>query len=147
MRSEGYPFISGQEESSTDDNKESVENKISAYSKSDVDEMSTDVALDLINTVSVEVSFGDDDEHVVDHTECEHYVKTFSRNKDASPRRPKIFAIDCEMVQTKANMELARVSVIEYVEAIEGNGNEGDEEKNILVLGEYMLLICSFCSI
>mmetsp|Transcript_14325 Transcript_14325/g.24354 ORF Transcript_14325/g.24354 Transcript_14325/m.24354 type:complete len:747 (-) Transcript_14325:1206-3446(-) len=133
MRYEGYPFISGQEESSTDDNKESVENKISAYSKSDVDEMSTDVALDLIKTVSVEVSFGDDDEHVVDHTECEHYVKTFSRNKDASPRRPKIFAIDCEMVQTKANMELARVSVIEYVE---GNGNEGDEEKNILVLDE-----------
>ncbi len=141
MRSEGYPFITDSRESSTEDSKESVESKIETYSKSDVDNMSTDIALELIKKVAVEVSYGDDNiENVVDYAEYEHHVKTFSRNEVSSPRRPKIFSIDCEMVQTKAGMELARVSVIEFVGSKEG---ESGEEKSILVLGEFVLLTWS----
>ena len=137
LRSEGYPFVTDHEESSTDDTKESVESKIGAYNKNDVDNMSTNFALELIKKVSVEVSYGDDNiENVVDRTEDEHYVKTFSRNKVTSPRKPKIFSIDCEMVQTHAGMELARVSVLEFVGSIGGDEKEDDEEKSILVLGE-----------
>lgn len=138
IRSEGYPIVLDDKESSTDDSKESLESKIDTYSKSDVDNMSTDVALELIKKVAVEVSYGDDNiENVVDYAEYEHHVKTFSRNKVSSPRRPKIFSIDCEMVQTQAGMELARVSVIEFVGSDEANGDVADEEKSILVLGEY----------
>jgi len=148
MRSEGYPFVTDYKESSTDDSKESVESKIGTYSKSDLDNMSTYIALELIKKVAVEVSYGDDNiENEVDYAEYEHHVKTISRNKVSSPRRPKIFSIDCEMVQTQAGMELARVSVIELVESIEGQGGGADEEKSILVLGEYMMLICSVYSI
>jgi len=129
LRSEGYPFIRDQVESSSmDSHKESVESEINSYKNSNVHDISTDIALDLINAVAIQVSFGDDD--VVDQTESEHYVKTLSLNKGTPPRRPKIFSIDCEMVQTKAGMELARVSVIEFV------GDDGDEENSIVVLGE-----------
>lgn len=139
MRSEGYPFITGQvKDSSIDSRKEAVESEIDTYNNSNVQDISTDIALDLIQAVAVKVSFGDDDMDNAVDPESEHCVKTFSRNKGASPRRPKIFSIDCEMVQTKAGMELARVSVIEFVGVVGDNENEGDDEKSILVLGECM---------
>lgn len=131
MRSEGYPIITGQEDSSIDSSKESVESKIDTYNKINVQDINTDIALDLVTALAVKVSFGDDnmeDANNNEHAESDYYVKTFSRTKEASPRRPKIFSIDCEMVQTKAGKELARVSVIEFVGA--------DEEKSILVLDE-----------
>lgn len=135
MRSEGYPLVIDDKQSSTDYSKESVESKIGTFSKSNVDNMNTAVALELIKKVAVEVSYGDDSiEDEVDYAEYEHHVKTFSRNEVSSPRKSKIFSIDCEMVQTKAGMELARVSVIEFVGSKE---DESDEEKSILVLGEY----------
>ncbi|KAL7491079.1 hypothetical protein ACHAWT_000657 [Skeletonema menzelii] len=137
LRSEGYPFVTDHAGSSTDATKESVETKIGAYNKNDIDNMSTNFALELIKKISVEVSYGDDNiENVVDNTDDEHYVKTFSQNKVASPRKPKIFSIDCEMVQTHAGMELARISVVEFVGSIGGDEKEGDEEKSILVLDE-----------
>ena len=147
LRSEGYPFVTAHEKSSTDDNKESIERKIGAYNKNDVENMSTDFALELIKKVAVQVSYGDgnDIDNAVGAND-EHYVKTFSQNKVASPRKPKIFSIDCEMVQTQAGMELARVSVIELVGSVGENEEEEDEEKCILVLGELCSshLICLF---
>ena len=96
-------------------------------------------AIELVKAVSVEVSFGDDDMvNASNYEEFEHYVKTFSRTKkedDGSSRRPKVYSVDCEMVSTSAGMELARVSVIEFVGA-EGEGGDDAEEKSIAVLGE-----------
>ena len=150
LRSEGYPFVTAHQESSTDDNKESIERQIGAYNKNDVENMTTEFALKLIKKVAVEVSYGDgnDVENVV-NAEDEHYVKTFSQNKVASPRKPKIFSIDCEMVQTQAGMELARVSVVEFVGSVGQNEEVKHEEKCILVLGESRSaqLICLFSSV
>lgn len=137
LQSEGYPFIAVQGDSSINTDSR-VRSKICAYSKSKVHDISMNDAIELVKAVSVEVSFGDDNMiNASDNEEFEHYVKTFSRAKenDGSSRRPKVYSVDCEMVSTSAGMELARVSVIEFVGAA-GEGGDDAEEKSIAVLGE-----------
>jgi hypothetical protein len=140
LQSEGYPCIAVQGDSSINTDSR-VRSKICAYSKSKVQDISIDDAIELVKAVSVKVSFGDDNMvNASNNEELEHYVKTFSRAKedDGSSRRPKVYSVDCEMVSTSAGMELARVSVIEFVGAV-GEGGDDAEEKSIAVLGE-----CSF---
>ena len=135
MANEGYPFVEERESESSDDSKESVQIKIGNFGMDELNDMSQDNVLDLIKTVASKVSVGEDNIQYIDEvTGCEHYVKTFSRNEDASTRRPKVFSIDCEMVQTKAGVELARVSIIEFV-------GDRDDEKITLVLGKWMLYL------
>lgn len=134
LQSEGYPCIVAQGDSSINTDSR-VRSKICAYSKSKVHDINMDDAIELVKAVSVEVSFGDDNMvNASNNEELEHYVKTFSRAKGSS-RRPKVYSVDCEMVSTSAGMELARVSVIEFVGAA-GEGGDDAEEKSIDVLGE-----------
>jgi DNA polymerase III epsilon subunit-like protein len=115
-----------------------VKSKICAYSKSKVQDININDAIELVKAVSVEVSFGDDNMvNASNNEELEHYVKTFSRAKedDGSSRRPKVYSVDCEMVSTSAGMELARVSVIEFVGGAAEGGDDA-EEKSIAVLDE-----------
>lgn len=51
-------------------------------------------------------------------SKSEFYVETFLHDKN---HRPRIFALDCEMVQTSIGSELARVSVVMLVSDEKGN--------------------------
>jgi len=102
-------------------------------------------ALELVSTLSVNAVFsdttpaGNEADREDDFSTSEHYVKTFSHEPSAGDlsngggqilRRGKIFALDCEMVDTSAGSELARVSVIMF----EGGNNGATKEENSVVV-------------
>jgi len=115
-------------------------------------------ALELVRSLSVDAVVGDTDQdedrssRCDDFTKMEHYVKSFShdqaRSGDSSDaevtqqkRQQKIFAIDCEMVQTSSGPELARVSMIMFSGGDAGDcsnisSNKEDEEESTVVFDE-----------
>lgn len=116
-------------------------------------------ALELVSALSVNAVFGDttQDEYYTDKNDdfskMEHYVKAFAldrapngdsndtKGKAQTKRQQKIFALDCEMVETSAGPELARVSVIMFTGGNVRNGSNGsskeeEEEKSVVVFDE-----------
>lgn len=142
LKAEGFPMEvhqrgkENQGDSSVKASLQSSKDKICTISAEAMQTIACDDALQLVDALSVGVEFGRDGEDCNndkedEYEQLEHYVKTFdhdSENKD----KPKIFAIDCEMVQTTAGAELARVSVIVFVEG----GGTNEEEKSTVVMDE-----------
>jgi hypothetical protein len=99
----------------------------------------TSDALKLVEVLSVSDVVCYTEEGIVDSTKdelstSEHYVKTFPHDKQ---RHPKVFAMDCEMVQTSAGPELARVSVVLLVPGDSGRYSICEAtEKTAVVLDE-----------
>lgn len=93
-------------------------------------------ALELVGSLSVNVAQDEDDivNKLDDVSKLEHWVKSFSHpssSENSSEKKPKIFAIDCEMVKSlSAQPELARVSVIKFT------ADENVDEKTTVVLDE-----------
>lgn len=95
-------------------------------------------ALELVESLSVKetVCCGESEAAANDcePSKSEFYVQTFLHDKH---RNQKIFALDCEMVQTAAGPELARVSVVLLVPDSDGHYNTDEpEEKIVVVLDE-----------
>ena len=96
-------------------------------------------ALEIVETLSVrdticcigeDATSNDDDEF----SKSEYYVETFRLDKQSPPRA---FALDCEMVQTSAGAELARVSVVLLVTDKNGyHSTDESEEKTVVILDE-----------
>ncbi len=108
-------------------------------------------ALKLVKDLAVKVEFGYEcgrninDEEDDEFLSSVRYVQTFRHGGDGMPsstRKPKIYAMDCEMVKTAAGPELVRVSLIEYSRSgCDGDvGNEkqliDNNEKSVVVLDE-----------
>lgn len=112
--------------------------------------ISREDALKLVKDLAVNVEFGYESGLSIDKKESdefgslEYYVQTFRHGSDDMPsssRKPKIYAMDCEMVKTIAGPELARVSLIEFSRSRCGDHDECDEgveanEKSVVVLDE-----------
>jgi len=109
-----------------------------------------DDALEVVSALSVNgvvegnTQYDSDTAKCDDFSKNEHYVKSYAHDQalNGDPKRqPKIFAMDCEMVETSAGQELARVSVImcSGVSNENGGSNAADvveEEKTVVVLDE-----------
>jgi len=161
MRSEGFPIeadtFSTGNPGSPDENvaaKSAMEKvrKISEtrLSVADVQNVTEYDVLELVKTLSIEAVLGDPNEEDNDRksdefSETEHYVKSLSLDQSAlndssEPAGeakkvyiPKVYALDCEMVETPAGPELARVSVIMLTE---DKANPNEDEKYDVVLDE-----------
>ncbi|KAL7516980.1 hypothetical protein ACHAWX_001948 [Stephanocyclus meneghinianus] len=94
-------------------------------------------ALELVEVLSITDTVCCNEENGISNDEFsnfEFYVKTFPHHME---RPPKVFALDCEMVQTSAGPELARVSVVVLVPDENGHYTIDDsEEKMVLVFDE-----------
>lgn len=152
LRSEGFPIEDPASTSSVDrSGAEAARKRVLRISEATTPEermrrASEPGALEAASALSAKVESGEraegaaDDDKRDDFAKDEHHVKSFSRG--GSERRPKVFAVDCEMVETSAGPELARVSVIEFSDGgTDENGkddsstaNEGEE--SVVVLDE-----------
>jgi hypothetical protein len=98
-----------------------------------------DRSLELIEILSVRETVCCSDEETTpngdEFSKSEFFVHTLSHDKQ---RSPKVFALDCEMVQTAAGQELARVSVVLLLPDDSGRYNSiyESEEKTAVVLDE-----------
>ena len=86
-------------------------------------------ALKIVETLSIKEAVCCMEDMVVSNEDTfgksEFYIETFQHDKN---HRPKIFALDCEMVQTSVGSELARVSVVLLVS--DDNGYYSVDESN-----------------
>jgi hypothetical protein len=158
MRSEGFPILSNTDTYSatveSTSERRLVMKKVCELSKSP--QMKEDRppmqakcdAIQLISALSVNLVSNDMDEAITgdEFSDMEYYVKSFSKyravreNSDTTDscnvndnhvRERKIFALDCEMVQTSsADPELARVSMLMFT------GFDKDDERSVVVLDE-----------
>jgi len=158
MRSEGFPILSNTDTSnatveSTSERrlamKKVCELSESPQMKEDRPPMQAQCdAVQLISALSVNLVSNDMDEAISgdEFSDMEYYVKSFSHYRavrensdttdscnenDNQVRQQKIFALDCEMVQTSsADPELARVSMIMFT------GFSEENERSVVVLDE-----------
>mmetsp|Transcript_9032 Transcript_9032/g.19565 ORF Transcript_9032/g.19565 Transcript_9032/m.19565 type:complete len:808 (-) Transcript_9032:62-2485(-) len=104
-----------------------------------------DDALELVRALSVDVVLEEstkdraEPENNDDFSKIEYYVKSHAHDQELdgdSKRQPKIFSMDCEMVQTSSGPELARVSVIMFTGGCDENAKAVEKEKSVVVLDE-----------
>ena len=152
LQSEGFPRLVGNQPPDDADmftKNKGAKQKIRTISKSFWDNFTADIdseiklatldnpegILELVKAVSVRDTVCCSEENKTpiddDFSTSEFYVKTFECDKQ---RPPKVFAIDCEMVQTSAGPELARVSVVMLTPDKNGYYDINQSDETILTL-------------
>jgi len=111
FKSEGFPLPL---HSSSSDCSVAARTKIFKMTQAPSQVSSELNALQLVSDLAVEVTFGNEEDSVITSADDEHYVQTFSHvnGYENEERTPKVFSLDCEMVNTSVGLELARVSLI-----------------------------------
>ena len=103
-KSEGYPIASSIECEDSDRAKEQIRSMNQSKPKPDALDLVRAIALRGVTLGGEKMIPADDDE-----AKLEHYVQTFEM---AGRSEARVFALDCEMVDTCVGKELARVSLI-----------------------------------
>ncbi|KAL3791097.1 hypothetical protein HJC23_012082 [Cyclotella cryptica] len=158
MQAEGFPRLTGRSEHAIDNNPDLYSKTLGAkemigtiyrafWNRFIPSEKSEDKstmpnedanALELVEALSIKDTVCFNEERNISNedefSKFEFFVQTFSHDIE---RPPKIFAMDCEMVQTSAGPELARVSVVLLVPGENGHYTiDNCEEKMALVFDE-----------
>lgn len=151
MQSEGFPRRTGErvqidESSELHSKMEQAKETICTRAKSfwdefDINKKNTTAAIqsdsnapELVESLSVReiVCCGDAEPYSDDEfSKSEFYVQTLLHDKR---RSPKVFALDCEMVQTAAGSELARVSVVMLDPDDQGRYSIDESKENTTVM-------------
>jgi hypothetical protein len=158
LRAEGFPIEANTQTGTTCEtfDPKLAREKICKLSDTTINEFD---ALELVGTLSIKIALSDTapDENETDKgdefSKDEHFVKTFSHinvpesepssadSDSHTTQERKIFALDCEMVNTSMGPELARVSVIMFTghSNHDANGTKHEvenEESSTVVLDE-----------